>query len=317
MADQAVVDHHATKLAQVLPPDTGWITFAPGEQSKSLEQAAYLYDQLAAAAADRDCLIVSFGGGVAGDLGGFVASTWLRGVRHVNVATTVLAAVDAGVGGKTGVNLPAGKNLVGTFHQPLAVIVDTDFFTTLPRREFAAGLAESVKQAAALDVDLFEWQEQHAAALCSGQTDLLVLLVRRNCELKGRVVAQDEREIGPRVVLNYGHTIGHAIEHLLGYELRHGECVALGMIAENDIAVRRGLLDPSAADRVRQLLGALGLPGRLPRALPPEEVVSACRRDKKARDGAIHCVLLRSLGSWERVSDIRPEEVAAALTAIT
>lgn len=315
IADETVASLHGQKLEPLLNPGHVVITFPPGERSKTLEQVEALHRRLAAARVERHAVIVTFGGGVAGDLGGFVAATWLRGVRCIHMPTTLLAAVDAAVGGKTGVNLPEGKNLVGVFHQPAAVIVDTDFLETLPARDFTAGLAESVKQAVVRDAEFLAWHEA-MAAVCGRDPAALAHLITRNCELKADIVAQDEREAGLRAVLNYGHTIGHAIERLLGYELRHGECVALGMLVENELACARGLLARSEADRIRDLIARLGLPMQVPRPLDAADVAAACRADKKVKAGAVNFVLIRGIGAPVRIADVTAAEIAAALTAI-
>lgn len=292
---------------------------APGESSKSLAVASQLYEKLAEARMERGDLIITFGGGMVGDLGGFVAATWLRGVRVIQIPTTLEAAIDASIGGKTAVNHPAGKNLIGAFHQPSAVVIDIEFLDTLPQRDFAAGLAESVKHAAIRDPSFFDWHEANAAQIVArgpGDADTLVELIERNCAIKADVVARDERERDLRAILNYGHTIGHALEHVFEYELRHGECVGLGMLVENELACARGLLDRATADRVRALLAALGLPTRLPSTAPLDEVLAACRMDKKARGGAVHFVLLPALGETMRVSDLTDAEIAAAMGVI-
>ncbi len=316
IADENVARLHGERLLEHLPREAVIWTFPAGEGSKSPVVVERFHEQLAAQRIERGGLIITLGGGVAGDLGGYVAATWLRGIRFVQVPTSTLAAVDASVGGKTGVNLRAGKNLVGAFHQPGAVIIDTEFLATLPAREFAAGLAESVKQAAIRSVDFFEWHERNADRLHAREGGVVAELIARNCGLKAEIVARDERETGVRAILNYGHTIGHAVEHLLEYELRHGECVALGMLAENEIAVRRGLLGAGVAKRVRGLIEKLGLPTRLPRALAVDAVVAACRVDKKARGGAVRYVLLKTLGETELVADVRDGEVGAGLGVI-
>ena len=316
IADRSVADLHWTQLKRYLPAQALLLTFPPGETSKSLDELQRLYDRLGQARIERGALIITFGGGVASDLGGFVAATWLRGVRFVAVPTTLLAAIDASVGGKTGVNLAAGKNLVGAFHQPAAVIVDTDFVKTLPERDFISGLAESVKHAAIRDPAFFAWHEANALAMQAQDAQVVSDLIARNCEIKAAVVAKDERETDLRAILNYGHTIGHALELLLGYELRHGECVALGLLAENELAAARGLLARETADRIRHLLQQLRLPERVPRAMNPGQVVNACRLDKKVRDGSINFVLLRELGQPMRVGDVSDTEIVAALGAI-
>lgn len=287
-----------------------------GEASKSLAAAEQVYEQLAAAEIDRQDWILALGGGMVGDLAGFVAATWMRGIRYIQMPTTLLACIDASVGGKTAVNTRAGKNLVGAFHQPSAVIIDLEFLATLPQSEFVAGLAESVKHAAIRDPEFFGWQEGCAAAILQRKPETLLELVARNCTIKAAIVSEDERESGPRAMLNYGHTVGHGIEHASGYSLRHGECVALGMLAENAIARERQALPPAAAQRIRGLVEALGLPTRLPRGCRIEEVLAACRLDKKNRGGAIHAVLLRDLGAPQRVANLSAEEIARSLATL-
>ena len=327
VADQTVAEFHSGALTEQLPTGTPFLTFPSGEASKSLVTAATIFDRLAQLRFERGGVIIAFGGGVAGDLAGFVACTWLRGVRWIQVPTTLLAAVDASVGGKTGVNLATGKNLVGVFHQPAAVIIDTDFLATLPDRDFVAGFAETVKQAAIRDPDFLkqaairdpdflEWHETHADALGARDAEAVAALIARNCELKADIVARDEREASLRAILNYGHTIGHALEHLLEYDLRHGECVALGILVENEIACRRGVLSRAEADRVTALLARLKLPDRLPRPVSAEDVLCACRVDKKVRAGAVNFVLLRAIGRPWQTADVSADEVAGALTVI-
>lgn len=316
VADQAVADLHLRRLLSCLPSSPLVVTFPPGEESKSLETVRQVYDRLAKARVARDAVVVSFGGGVACDIGGFVAATWHRGVRSVLVPTTLLAAVDASVGGKTGVNLPAGKNLVGAFHQPAAVIIDTHFLQTLPDNEFTSGLAESAKHAVVRDPEFLMWHELHADAILRHDPGVVEALIARNCALKAEIVGLDEREAGLRAILNHGHTIGHALEHLLDYTWRHGECVALGMVAENALACARGMLPRPTAARIRTLLERLGLPLRLPRAVDAAAVAAVCRVDKKVRGGRVNFVLLRDIGRPERVADVSDEELRGALEAI-
>jgi 3-dehydroquinate synthase len=317
IADRNVADLHLDALAAALPAVPPVVTFPAGENSKSLACAERVFGFLAEQRVERGAIVIAFGGGVAGDLGGFVAATWLRGIAFVPVATSLLAAVDASVGGKTAVNIPAGKNLVGAFHQPVGVIVDLDFLETLSGRDYASGLAECVKQAAIRDPDLFAWLEAHGEAILKREPDVLGELIARNCEVKAAVVSADEREMGLRAILNYGHTLGHAIEHRLEYDLRHGECVALGMIAENEIARGRGMLAGETVERIRALLRRCGLPTVLPRALDPAEVIESCRVDKKVQGGVPHFVLLRDVGDPVRgVADVSEAEIAAAMSAI-
>ncbi len=316
IADAAVAELHLKALESAIDSDTVLISFPPGEASKTLATAEHAYTQLAAMHADRDALIVTLGGGVAGDLGGFIAATWLRGVEFVQVATTLLAAMDASVGGKTGVNLPAGKNLVGAFHQPRLVVVDTDFLATLPEREYLGGLAESVKHALIRDRDFLDWHERHVDEILAREPETVAELIERNCAIKAAIVSQDEREVNLRAILNFGHTIGHALEHALDYELRHGECVSLGMVAENQITRERGWLTDEDVGRVTNLLTQLGLPTRAPRRLNPTELLSITRVDKKARQGAVNYVLLNGFANPARVSDVSDAEFAAAIDTI-
>lgn len=316
VADQTVAELHLAKLTAALAGATV-VTFPPGETSKSLQRAEAVFDQLATARVERTAAIVAFGGGVAGDLGGFIAGTWLRGVSFIQVPTSFLAAVDASVGGKTGVNLNAGKNLVGVFHQPELVVIDTDYLATLPDRELRAGLAESVKHAAIRAPELLQFHLTQADPIARRDPGTLTELIARNCEIKAAVVAADEREAGLRAILNYGHTIGHALEHVLEYELRHGECVALGMLVENEIAQKRGMLSASEAALIARVLEGTRLPRRLPRPVDTPAILAACRVDKKVADGRVNFVLLAGLGSPQRVHDVADDEIAAALSVIT
>lgn len=315
VTDQTVAALHGAAIRAVTPA-AELVAFTPGEASKTLATAAWLYERLAAARIGRRDALVALGGGVVGDLAGFVAATWLRGIDFIQMPTTIEAAVDASVGGKTGVNLPAGKNLVGAFHQPAAVLIDTDFLNTLPERDFCAGLAESIKHAVIRDPEFLAWHEQRVAAIRAREPRITAELIERNCRIKAAVVEQDEREIGLRAILNHGHTVGHALEHVLSYELRHGECVALGMIAENAIAAGRGLLSVGAGERIRALIAALGLPTKLPRDLDRAALGAALAMDKKNTDGAVNYVLLTEPGKTVRVSDVSDAELGAALRAI-
>ena len=313
VADKRVADLHLHAAIEGLQPAPAIMSFPAGEFSKSLEQAQQLYEQLGRARIARRDLILTFGGGVAGDLGGFVAATWMRGVNFVQMPTTIMAAIDASIGGKTGVNHAMGKNLIGAFHQPLAVVIDLDFLKTLPQRDYLAGLAESVKHGVIRDPAFFEWHVQNLDAIIRRDQEVLRELIARNCEIKAEVVALDEHEENLRMILNHGHTIGHALEHLLGYELRHGECVGLGMLVENELARNRGILAEDIARRTRQLLERMGLPVQLPRAIESSKIASTTHLDKKARSGAVRFVLLKELGTPEFVSDITDDEIIAAL----
>ena len=279
-----------------------------GERSKSLAQASRLYDALLAAGADRASAVIALGGGVVGDLAGFVAATLLRGIAVVQVPTTLLAMVDSSVGGKTGVNVSRGKNLVGAFHQPRLVWVDAATLATLPPRELRAGLAEVVKHAVIRDAALFAALESDAEALLTGGPERFVPLLERNCAIKAEVVARDERESGLRMILNFGHTLAHAIEALARYRgVLHGEAVAMGM----SFAARRsealGLAPPGTSGRLVALLARLGLPTELP-AHPRRAYLAALSVDKKKRDAHVRFVALREIGRAETVA-LLPREI--------
>ncbi|HMQ15303.1 MAG TPA: 3-dehydroquinate synthase [Phycisphaerae bacterium] len=309
--------HLPSILAAIAPRTPAAVLQVPaGEASKTLASAERLYGGLGEAEIGRDGLILALGGGMIGDLAGFVAATWLRGVPFVFCPTTTEAAIDASIGGKTAVNHPAGKNLIGAFHAAAAVVIDTDLLRTLPARDFSAGLAESVKHALIADAAFLAWHEQEAARLLRGDPNAVTDLILRNCRIKADIVARDAHERDWRAVLNFGHTVGHALEHVLGFELRHGECVALGMIAENEIARARGWLDAAVCERVGALLATLGLPTRLPRPVSVDEAWAAARVDKKVRGGVVRCVLLRGPAQPELNVPIDRKEMDAAVTRL-
>jgi 3-dehydroquinate synthase len=295
---------------------TRLLVVKPGELSKSLETAAVLYGGLAEAGIERTSPVVSLGGGVVGDLTGFVAATWLRGLPFVQVPTTLEADLDAAVGGKTAVNHPAGKNLIGAFHQPRMVLIDPTTLATLDVRDLRSGLAESVKHGVIRDAALFEWQERWAESILSRDEQTLGELIERNCRIKAAVVAADERESGLRAILNFGHTIGHAIESDQRYALRHGECVAIGMVAAAEIAVVRGMLPRSDADRIRRLLEKFGLPTRVDRTIDLSVLMAFMQKDKKIAAGRLRFVLPTAIGQAVTVSDVTPEQIAAGVRAI-
>jgi 3-dehydroquinate synthase len=261
------------------------ITVPDGEESKNLDVLASLYHRFAAIPLRRDDLVVALGGGVVGDLAGFAAATWNRGVALIQVPTTLLAQVDAAIGGKTAVNLPEGKNLVGAFHQPIGVVADTKTLATLPSRERRSGLGEVAKYGFIADAAVLELLEQRPDDAVAGDADLLAEIVRRGVAVKARIVAADERESGERALLNYGHTVGHAIEALAGYRTyRHGEAVSLGMVFAARLGERLGITEAGLAERTVALLQGIGLPtGGL--RVDPARVWDLLARDKKARGG--------------------------------
>jgi len=280
--------------------ETVVVTVPAGDASKSLSQAAELYDRLAERGHERAEPIIALGGGMVGDLAGLVAATWLRGVPFVQCPTTVEADVDAGVGGKTAVNHTTGKNLIGCFHQPSLVCIDTDCLATLSKRDFSAGLAESVKHAVIRDPAFFQWHEANVAAIIAQEPRTLLELIERNCRNKAEVVVADERETAEqdvgRAALNFGHTIGHAIEARLNYDLRHGEAVALGMIAAMDLAVRCVGFAEAERHRVETLLAALGLPVTCPTPLNVDDILGRLAADKKAKRRMVRFVVPVAIG---------------------
>ncbi|HEY3174163.1 MAG TPA: 3-dehydroquinate synthase [Candidatus Polarisedimenticolia bacterium] len=279
------------------------IVIPSGEIHKTRATKEKVEDSLIEAGLGRDSLIVAMGGGMVTDLAGFVAATFMRGVPCVLVPTTLLAMVDASIGGKTAVDHPRGKNLIGAFHQPVAVFIDVDALATLPEREFRSGLAEVVKTGVIRSRELFNGIAAAPDRLATREPDLMTGLIAAACRIKAEVVAADEREGDLRKILNFGHTIGHAIEALSGFELAHGEAVSIGMVAEARMAVRLGVLAREEASEIETTLEALGLPVRLPpgpEQMTPWKIVEAARRDKKGRSGRIVYVLPSSVGEMAR-----------------
>ena len=293
-------------------------TVPAGETSKSLRVAEALYDWLIESGAERSDVLVALGGGVIGDLVGFVAATFLRGVSYVQLPTSLLAMVDSSVGGKTAVDHRLGKNLIGAFHPPSLVVADVAALRTLPARELRSGWAEVIKHAMALDPALFTRLEAEATALRNLDPRLLVPVVRRNVWLKASVVAADEREQGRRIILNYGHTVGHAVESVAGYALAHGEAVAVGMVAAANIAVAIGWLAPEDAARQRALLQAYGLPTSVPASsgVRLERVLEAMGRDKKSEGRALRWVLPTRIGCVEVARNVPYDLVQRTLEAL-
>ncbi|MDE2304326.1 MAG: 3-dehydroquinate synthase [Gammaproteobacteria bacterium] len=283
------------RIAECVLPD--------GERHKTLATAAIVFDALVENRMNRDATLIALGGGVIGDLGGFAAACYQRGIACVQVPTTLLAQVDSSVGGKTGVNHPGGKNLIGAFHQPAAVIADTDTLASLPDRELRAGIAEIIKYGCIADAALFDWLERQMPRLLGRDPEALVHAITRSCEIKAGVVGRDERESGLRAILNFGHTFGHAIEAATAYErYLHGEAVAIGMRLAAELSARIGLLAAGVPARITALLAAAGLPVEAPR-VGAGRAMSLMRMDKKVLAGAVRVVLLRSLGAAEVTAD--------------
>jgi 3-dehydroquinate synthase len=299
------------------------VPFPAGEWNKTRETWAELSDRMLLGGFGRDTAVIALGGGVTGDLAGFLAATYMRGVPVVQVPTTLLAMLDSSVGGKTGVDTEAGKNLVGAFHHPSFVLIDPHLLHSLPRHQRAAGLAEAIKTAAILDLDLWEWIEGNAGSLLDGDEDCLEALIRRVVSHKIDVVSADPTETDRRAILNFGHTIGHALELLGGYAVLHGEAVASGMRVEARLGEQIGVTEPETSPRIEHLLEACELDRLWEEERSPSHVWHALVRDKKARGGRVRCVLLHRLGEvatspeGSHTFEISPESgeewVAAAL----
>ncbi len=292
----------------------GSVVLPDGEEYKNLETLNRVFDELLRLRFDRRCTLVALGGGVVGDMTGFAAACYQRGVNFVQVPTTLLAQVDSSVGGKTGVNHPLGKNMIGAFHQPLCVIADTDTLNTLPDRELSAGLAEIIKYGVINDPDFFAWLEANMAALRAREPGALAYAIERSCADKAAIVAADEREAGQRALLNLGHTFGHAIETGMGYgRWLHGEAVGAGICMAADLSVRLGWLQPAARQRIDALVASAGLPVAAPHDLDGARFAELMAVDKKVLDGQLRLVLLRRIGSAVVTADFDPAALRATL----
>ena len=282
--------------------DSYLITFEAGERNKNRVTKAQIEDQMLHLALGRDTVILALGGGVVGDLAGFVAATYNRGIPYIQIPTTVIAQVDSSVGGKTGIDAPQGKNLLGAFYQPRGVYIDIDTLKTLPPRELRAGLVEVVKYAVIKDAELFSFLEKYSPEILQLEYEPWIYLVKRCCEIKARVVETDEREEGLRKILNYGHTLGHAIETWSGYNLRHGEAVALGMVAEGLVACSLGFLDGKSLERIQRILEKFGLSTKLAPQARIDDIIKFTYWDKKARGGKVQYLLPSRIGDTVRIN---------------
>ena len=318
VTDNNLADSHAATVLDSFQTD-GWLVgrhvLEPGETSKSLAVTESMYDSLVELPADRETLVVAVGGGGVGDVAGFVAATYARGIRFVQVPTTLLAQVDSSVGGKVAVNHPRAKNLIGAFHQPAGVLVDTTTLESLPERDYRSGLAEVIKYGVILDADFFDHLEDNVAGLCDRNLDLLESVIARSCQLKAKIVEQDERETtGVRAVLNYGHTFAHAHEALAGYgELLHGEAVSIGMVQASRLAERLGRIDEDTTRRQVKLLEAVGLPVCAPKGPTIDELMARMRLDKKTAGGKLRFVLPTRMGHVELVDGVDEKYVREVL----
>ncbi len=314
-------DYHRQVLAALSERQVDSFQIVAGERSKNLDSYAGVMQALAGMNAGRDALIVALGGGVVGDLAGFAAATWMRGIGFVQVPTTLLAMVDSSVGGKTGINLPQGKNLVGAFQQPLAVVADTSTLATLPDRELRAGLAEVVKYGAIGDAGFFAWLEDHVEALLARDPVALTHAIATSVRHKAAIVARDERESGERALLNFGHTFGHALESATGYGTwLHGEAVAIGMVQAARLSTLLGMAPAADAERLARLLTRFGLPVATSTnddMTAPAALLALMRLDKKATAAGLRFVLWHGIGQAVLVDGVADADVLQALAAET
>ena len=316
ISNTVVAPLYADRVRQALPGRRIIEVVLPdGEAHKTLASASRIFDVMIANRLGRDVTVAALGGGVVGDLSGFVAACYQRGVSFVQLPTTLLADVDSAVGGKTAVNHPGGKNMIGAFHQPRAVIIDTDLLASLPARELSAGLAEVIKYGLIRDAVFFDWLEANIEALVARDPGALVYAIRRSCEIKAEIVSRDEREQGERALLNLGHTFGHAIEAATGYvEWLHGEAVGLGLIAAADLSQRVGQLESGQLRRLVSLLERAGLPVEAPK-IGAERAFDYMRIDKKVKSGRVHLILLRGIGDAVMTADYADAALQSTLAA--
>ena len=298
VTNSTVAPLYLEKLQRALDCEEQKVHVLPdGEQYKTLSTFSTIIDTLIEARFHRDACLIALGGGVVGDIGGFAAACYQRGISYVQIPTTLLAQVDSGVGGKTAVNHPQAKNMIGAFYQPSCVIADTDTLSTLPNRQFAAGMAEVIKYGLILDADFFAWLETHLDEVLSLDADALRIIISKSCELKAAIVAEDERERGRRALLNLGHTFGHALESIGNYERwLHGEAVSIGMVLAAKTSAALGLLDPGTVERISALLTRAGLPIEAP-GVDPERVLEIMQLDKKTTAKGLSLVLLEDIGN--------------------
>ena len=305
----------SAKLKDHLPSQATTVVIPDGEQFKTLSTYQQVIDEFIQAKLDRYSRVIALGGGVVGDITGFACATYLRGIDYLQVPTTLLAQVDAAVGGKTAVNHEQGKNLIGAFYQPLSVVADVDTLATLPDRVFKEGLAEVVKHGVIADADHFAWLEANVDVILAKDRSKLTQLIKRNCEIKASVVEQDETEKGTRAILNFGHTFAHGIENLQGYgTYLHGEAVSLGMAMASNLAVNLGLLEHATKQRVMDLLRRFGLPITHSN-FSPDVLIRAMATDKKAKKGRLRFVLSTAIGTAQVFDGVATKEVVAAIDA--
>lgn len=304
--------------AMLGPNSSDSVVLPDGEKYKSLETVSLIYDKLLKNRYDRGAMLIALGGGVIGDITGFAAATYQRGIGFIQIPTTLLAQVDSSVGGKTGVNHPLGKNMIGAFYQPKAVVADTSLLGTLPDRELKAGLAEVIKYGLLGDAEFFQWLDENSAALLGKDDRVLAKAIKISCEHKAAIVAQDERESGVRALLNLGHTFGHAIETATGYtQWLHGEAVAVGMVMAADLSMRMGWIDAADAKKIKSLIEKFGMPVAPPADITEERYLSLMSSDKKVSAGKIRFILLKAIGRAVIASDVDSSKLSSTLRAGT
>jgi 3-dehydroquinate synthase len=325
ICDQTVGDLYGHDFQAALggTPRCSLFSFPPGEKNKTRETWASLTDRMLEEGFGRDAVVVALGGGVSGDIAGFVAATYLRGIPCVQVPTSLLAMIDSSIGGKTGVDTIFGKNLVGAFHQPSVVVIDCSTLATLPDEHTSAGIAEAIKHGAIADAHYLDWIVAKHDSIRSRDVPTTLELVRRSIDIKAGIVSADETEQGKRAALNFGHTVGHALEATTDFELLHGEAVSIGMIAEAVLGVQLGITDQSAVQTLKTAIEALRLPDRIPADLSSESLIEAMAQDKKARRGAIRFTLLEGIGKVHQgkegtwTQDVSKKAIFTALESVT
>jgi len=298
VSNDKVAPLYLQSLLDSLPGnDIHQLVLADGETYKTLESWSRIIDKLVEIRATRDATVLTLGGGVIGDMGGYAAASYMRGINFVQIPTSLLAQVDASVGGKTGFNHPKGKNLIGAFHQPASVLIDIDTLDTLPEREFSAGLAEVVKIAAVRDAEFLDWLEDNSAAIMARESEVITGMISRSIKNKAAVVAEDEREAGVRALLNFGHSFAHAIETLTNYDTYlHGEAVAIGMMVASRLSEIRNFCEPGFSDRLGRLMTTFALPLEVPKNLHPKDIMETMKLDKKVIAGLARLILVRQAG---------------------
>jgi len=289
------------------------IEFPAGEASKNINTVLDIAGKLLKSGADRETCLIALGGGVVGDIVGFIASVFMRGIPYIQIPTTLIAQVDSSIGGKTAIDLPHGKNLLGTFYQPCAVFADLSFLETLPEKEFNNGLAEIIKYGIIDDEKMFRTLESNMNAIKSKDPKLLLNIVETCCRIKKSIVEIDEKDQGLRRILNFGHTLGHALETISQYTITHGEGVALGMIAAAHLSEKMGYLESNEAKRIEALIRGAGLPGKIPESFSADNIISALRMDKKKKGGIVHFVLLKKIGMPFINGSIEPKLITAVI----